>query len=123
LEAIVIAQWVQWFQITECDTTLSVCILAGSKTIPSGIREYFPQKLKYQDFSIISSKLKGLYCISESAIDVLKIDLRFMIGDRFPQQAVVLLVLESDAACTILSGHSAKKNCNVGFSMMLQSHR
>jgi hypothetical protein len=34
---------------------------------------------------------------------------------------VVFLVLESDAACTGLSGHSAKKKKSFGFSMMLQT--
>ena len=31
-------------------------------------------------------------------------------GLKFPQRAVVLLVLESDGACTILNGHSARKS-------------
>jgi len=87
LEATVIAQWAHWFQITECDITLSVCVLAGSDTRPSGIRGYFPQKQKYQDFWIISSKLNELYCISEAALDELKIELRFIIGDLdFPME-------------------------------------
>jgi len=54
----------QWFQITECEITVSVCILAGTDTRASGIGEYFPQMLTYQDFWIISSILKELYCIS-----------------------------------------------------------
>ena len=87
LEAIIIAQWAQWFQITECEVTLSVSILAGSDTRPSRIRRYFPQNLKYQDFWSISSTLKELYCISEAALDVLKIELRFIIGDlNFPRE-------------------------------------
>ena len=40
-------------------------------------------------------------------------------GLKFPHIAVVLLVLESDGACTGLNGHSARKIC-VGFSMLLQ---
>ena len=44
-------------------------------------------------------------------------------GLIFPQGAVVLLLLESDAACTSLNGHCAGKKCIFGFKMMLQSHR
>jgi hypothetical protein len=41
-------------------------------------------------------------------------------GINFPHKALVLLPLESDDACTILSGNPAIKKCIVGFSMMLQ---
>jgi len=65
-----------------------VCILAGSNTRPSGIRGYFPQKLKYQDFWSISSTLKELSCISEAPLGVLKFEMRFLIGDlHFPESS------------------------------------
>jgi len=67
--------------------------------------------LKYQDIWSISSTLKELYYISEAHWDVLKFELWFVIGElNFPHRAVVLLVLESDGACTNLNGHSARKN-------------
>jgi len=51
-----------------------------------------------------------LYCITEAPLDVLKFELWYIIGDlNFPNRAVVLLVLESDGACTGLNGHSARK--------------
>jgi hypothetical protein len=36
---------------------------------------YIPQLLKFQDFWCISSILKELYCITEAALDVLKVEL------------------------------------------------
>jgi hypothetical protein len=33
----------------------------------------------------------------------------FYRGLKFPQRAVILVVLESDAACISLNGHSARK--------------
>jgi hypothetical protein len=43
--------------------------------------------LKYQDFWSISSTLKELYCISEAPLDVLKIELRFVVGELdFPRE-------------------------------------
>jgi len=51
----------------------------------SGIRDYFTQLLKYQDFWSISSMLKKLCCIFETPFDVLKCELRFIIWDlNFP---------------------------------------
>jgi len=66
--------------------------------------------------------LKKLYFISEAHLDVLVFELWFVIGNLFPQRAVVLLALDSDAACASLSGHSAIKSAVFGFSVMLQSH-
>jgi hypothetical protein len=54
----------------EYEIILSVCVLAGSDNRPSGIRGYFPQKLKYQDFWGICSTLRELYCLSEAHLDV-----------------------------------------------------
>ena len=83
----------------------------GTNTRASEIRGYFPQMLKYQDIWSISSTLKELYYISEAHWAVLKFELCFVIGElNFPHRAVVLLVLESDGACTSLNGHSARKN-------------
>jgi len=67
--------------------------------------------------------LKELYCVSEAPLVVLKFELQFVRGDLdFPKRAEVLLLLESDAACTSLSGHCAR-NFIINFSMMLTSHR
>jgi hypothetical protein len=55
--------------------------------------------------------LKELYCIIEAPLDVLKFELWFVKrGLSFPKRVVFLLVLESDAAYTSLSGHSARKS-------------
>ena len=54
--------------------------------------------------------LKELYCVYEAPLDVLKFD--FVIycrGLKFPHRAVVLLVLESDGACTGLNVYSGRK--------------
>jgi hypothetical protein len=51
LEAIIIAQWAH---------TESLCVLEGSDTTATGIRGYFPQLLKYQDFWSISPTLKEM---------------------------------------------------------------
>jgi len=40
-------------------------------------------------------------------------------GLKFHQRTVFLLVLESDAACTSLNGHSTIKSAVFGFSVML----
>jgi len=53
--------------------------------------------------------LKEFYCISQAPLAVLKIALSFIIGE-FPHRAMVLLMLESDAACTGLSGQSARNS-------------
>jgi hypothetical protein len=62
-------------QITECEITVSVCILEGTDTRASGIRGCFPQMPKYQDFLSINSMLKELCCVSEAHLDVLKVEL------------------------------------------------
>ena len=50
-------------------------ILEDTNTRALGIRGYFPQLLKYQDFWSINSMLKKLYCIFEAPLDVLKTEL------------------------------------------------
>jgi hypothetical protein len=47
-------------QITECEITVSVCILEGFETRAFGIWGYFPQQPKYQEFSSINAILKEL---------------------------------------------------------------
>jgi len=44
----------------------------------------------------------------------------FYSGLKFPNRAVVLLVLESDGACTGLNGQCAIKKCSIGFIVMLK---
>jgi len=61
---------------------------------------YFPYMLKYQDFWAINSMLKELYFISEARLDVF--ELWFVMGNLCPQKAMVLLAVDSDAACTSL---------------------
>jgi len=39
------------------------------------------------------------------------------------QRAVVFFALDSDAACTSLNGHCARKKCISCFSIILPSHR
>jgi len=74
-------------QITKCEITVSVCILEGTDGRASGMRGYFPQLLKYQDFWSIKSMLKELYCVSEAPLVVLKLELQFVRGDlRFPRE-------------------------------------
>jgi hypothetical protein len=53
-------------RITQYEITVSVCILDSSDTRASGIRDYFPQLLKYQVNWSISSILKELYCIADA---------------------------------------------------------
>jgi len=67
-------------QIKKCDITVSVCILEGTDSRASGIRGYFPQLLKCQDFWSIKSMLKELYCVSEAPLVVLKYELQFVRG-------------------------------------------
>jgi hypothetical protein len=62
-------------QITKCEITVSVCILAGADSRASGITGYFPYLLKYQDFWCIKFMLKELYCVPESPLDVLTVKL------------------------------------------------
>jgi hypothetical protein len=51
-----------------------------------------------------------LYCVSEALLDVLKFELWFVIADLdFPSDQWFSFVLGSDAACTNLSDHSARK--------------
>jgi len=74
-------------QITKCEITVSICIPEGTDSRASGIRGYFPQLLKCQDFWSIKSMLKELYCVSEAPLDVLKLELQFVIGDLvFPRK-------------------------------------
>jgi len=61
--------------MTKCDIVVLVCILEGINSRASGIRCYFPQLMKYQDFWSINSMLKELYCISEAHLGVLKFEL------------------------------------------------
>jgi len=62
-------------QITDCEITVSVCIMEGTDTRASGITEPFPQMPKYEDFFSIISILKELYCVSEAPLAALKVEL------------------------------------------------
>jgi len=74
-------------QITKCEITVSVCIPEGTDSRTSGIRGYFPQLLKCQDFWSIKSMLKELYFVSEAPLDVLKLELQFVRRDLgFPRK-------------------------------------
>jgi len=74
-------------QITKCEITVSVCILAGTDSRASGITGYFLQLLKCQDFWSVKSMLKELYCVSEAPLVVLKFELQFARGDLgFPRE-------------------------------------
>jgi hypothetical protein len=74
-------------QITKCEITVSVCILEGTNSRASGIRGYFPQLLKCQDFWSIKSMLKELSCVSEAHLVVLKFELQFVRRDLgFPRE-------------------------------------
>jgi len=65
----------------------SVCILEGTITRAPGISGYFPQLLKYHNFWSINCMLKELCCISEAPLDVLKVELLFIVGDLdFPTE-------------------------------------
>ena len=75
LEVILLAQWASWSLDTKYEITLSVCILDSTDTRVSGIRDYFPYLLKYQDIWRISSILKELSCFSDAPWDVLKVEL------------------------------------------------
>jgi len=75
----------------------------------SGIRGCVPHLLKYQGFWCISYILEELYCIYDTPLDVLKINVYYYGGIQFPHRAVVLLPLESDGACTNLNYPSARK--------------
>ena len=87
LGAIIVAQWLSDVQFTKCEFTLSVCILEGTDTRAFGIRGYFLQLLKYQDFCSINSILKELNFISEAPLDVLKVELWVVTGDlAFPRE-------------------------------------
>jgi len=68
---------------------------------------YFPHLLDYQDFWAINSMLKEMCFISEACLDVLLFELWFVIGNLFTQKAVVILAVDSDAACSVFNGHSA----------------
>jgi len=74
-------------QVTKCEITVSICILEGTDSRASGIRGYFPQLLKCQDFWSIKSMLKELYCVSEAPLVVFKFELQFVRGDLgFPRK-------------------------------------
>jgi hypothetical protein len=51
-----------------------------------------------------------VYFISEACLDVLLFELWFVIGNLLPQKAVVILVVDSDAACSGFNGHCAWKS-------------
>ena len=54
--------------------------------------------------------LRELYCIFLSSLRYIKIWIvRFYRGLKFPHRTVVLLALETGAACTRLCGHSARR--------------
>jgi len=74
-------------QITKCEITVSVCLLDGTDSRASGIRGYFPQLLKCQDFWSIKSMLKELSCVSEAHLVVLKFEFPFVRRDLgFPRE-------------------------------------
>jgi len=85
LGAIIIAQWAQWSTDCKMWITVPVCIIESADYRASGIRGYVPQQMKFQGFLCISSILKELYCLSGAPIDVLKVELWFVIeGLNFP---------------------------------------
>ena len=85
-------------------------MLEGTNTRSSGTGGCFPHLLKYQDFWSMNSTLKELYCLWSSLRCIKCWVVIYYRGFKFPRKAVVLLLLESDAAGTILSGHSAGKS-------------
>ena len=75
----------------------------------SGIRDYWPHLLKYQDFWSMNCILKELCCISEARLDVLKFELWFIIGNlNLPIEQ--WFCFHSDGACTGLNGHAARES-------------
>ena len=70
-----------------------------------GIGGYCTDWLKYQDFWSVNSVL--YYWSSVRCIKIWIVI--YCRGLKFPHTAVVLLVLESDGACTGLNGHSARE--------------
>ena len=102
VEAILIAQWAQW--IPDCkiwNHSTSMC------TGRSGIRGYSAEvsgvfKYEVHIKAIVLHYWCSLRCIKSWIV----ISYR---GLKFPHTAVVLLVLESDGACTSFNGHCARK--------------
>jgi hypothetical protein len=85
LGTIIIAQWTQWSP--DCKMWNHSTSVHNWRywQQASGIRGLIPQQLKYQDLWCIISILKQLYCICDASLDVLKINMLFIIGDlHFP---------------------------------------
>jgi PP-loop superfamily ATP-utilizing enzyme len=51
-------------------TQYQVCVVEGTNARASGIRGYFPQLQKYEDFWGINSMLKESYCVFLPPLDV-----------------------------------------------------
>ena len=99
-----------------------MCTIEDTDNRASGIRGCILHLLNFQDFCCISSILKQLYCIVLyftvlywtvlyywSSLSCIKSWIViYYKGLKFPHIAAVLLVLESDGACTGLNGRSAR---------------
>ena len=120
VEAILIAQWAQWSagcKMWNHSTNMYQC----TDTRASGIMGYCPHLLKCQVFWSINSILKELYCISEAPVDVLKINMWFIIWDlNFPIEQWFTLCQRVTVHVPVWMA-TLQDKCSVGFSMILQS--
>jgi hypothetical protein len=109
LGAIIIAQWAQWIQITKCEISVSVCKLEDTNTRPSGIRviSSTAEVSGIFEYQLLVERIVLYFWSSVRCIKMwIMICYR---GLKFPQRAIVVLALETDATCTGSSGHCARK--------------
>ena len=105
VEAVSIAQWTQWSPVAKYQITVPVCIIERTESRASGIRGCFLHLMKY------GFQIKGIVLYYWSSLRCIKCCIViYYRGLKFPHRAAVLLVLESDGACTGLNGHCARKS-------------
>ena len=107
VEAILIAQWSSDFQIGNLITS----VLTGRYRQQSNWNQGLLSSLaEVSGFLKYGLHIKGIVLYSWSSARCIKIWIViYCRGLKFPHRAVVLLVLESDGACTGLNGHLSKE--------------
>jgi hypothetical protein len=110
VEAILIAQWTQWSP--DCKIWNHSTSMHNWRYWQQSVQNYglYCASAEVSGFLVYQHHIKGIVLYYWSSLRCIKCWIViYYRGLKFPHRAVVLLVLETDGACTSLNGHSGRK--------------
>ena len=108
---VIVAQWTQWSP--DCKIWNHSTNMHNWRYWQQGIWNYrlYCASVDVSGFLVYQLHIKGIVLYYWSALSNIKFWIVISYrGLKFPHRAAVLLVLESDGACTSLNGHCARKS-------------